>query len=104
MAKKREILPVINEVISALMELSVDAAKLELIDNDVASRRFKKSIISIRNNEFNKLYLLSQDIREEMSARPRIKKVLVSNLPAHFMEKGVSKQVAKSITNKNKKK
>lgn len=42
--KKRELLSHINECIASLVEMSADAAKLEIHDNDQASRRLKQNI------------------------------------------------------------
>ncbi len=42
--KKRELLNPLNDMITALVALSADAAKLEVHDNDQASRRLKQGI------------------------------------------------------------
>ena len=47
--KKRELLPKLNKIIVELSKLSGDVAKLELYDNEQASKRVRKSIIDVRN-------------------------------------------------------
>lgn len=49
--QKREILPTLNKVISALVALSPDCAKLELMDNDQASKRLKRDLSALKETE-----------------------------------------------------
>lgn len=51
MTQKREILPILNKVISALVALSPDCAKLELMDNDQASKRLKRDLSTLKETE-----------------------------------------------------
>lgn len=49
--QKREILPVLHRVINALVALSPDCAKLELMDNDQASKRLKRDLSALKETE-----------------------------------------------------
>lgn len=61
--KKREILPVLHKVISALVALSPDCAKLELMDNDQASRRLKRDITALKETELKEFTNLVFGVR-----------------------------------------
>lgn len=65
--KKREILPLINNVIAKLVELSADAAKLEYTDNEQASLRLKRDFVHIRDQEITTLHKNIISIREEIN-------------------------------------
>lgn len=58
--KKRELLPKLNNIIVALSGLTGDVAKLELSDNEQASRRVRKALIEIKN-------ISLEDLRNEIS-------------------------------------
>lgn len=47
--KKRDLLPKLHKVINALVDMSADLAKLELTDNEEASKRARRDIIDIKN-------------------------------------------------------
>jgi hypothetical protein len=49
--KKRELLPLLNNIILAFSDLAPDVAILELEDSDASSRRVRARIIDILNNE-----------------------------------------------------
>jgi hypothetical protein len=53
--KKRELLNYLNEAIIHLSNLSSDAAKLEIYDNDAASRRLKQGIVDFEKGPLIKL-------------------------------------------------
>lgn len=65
--KKREVLPLINNVISKLVAMSEHAAKLEYHDNDRASRDLKLAFINLRENELNILHRNILLIRDEIN-------------------------------------
>lgn len=67
LSKKRLILPLINDVIAKLVEMSADAAKLEYYDNEQASLRLKRGFIHLRDNELNKLHKNIISLREEIN-------------------------------------
>lgn len=58
--KKRELIPKLNKVINALVSMSADLAKLELTDNEEASKRARRDIIDIKN-----IYL--KDLNDEIT-------------------------------------
>lgn len=66
MAQKREILPTLNKVISALVALSPDCAKLEMMDNDQASRRLKRDISIFKHTELKEFSDLILGVRSEI--------------------------------------
>lgn len=65
--KKREILPALNNAIIALTMLSGDAAKLELHDNEEASKRLRKGVIDFRNVDLKNLEIIIQNIRFDIN-------------------------------------
>lgn len=72
---KREILPALNKVISALVALSADCAKLELMDNDQASKRIKRDLAAIKEKELKDFTSLIYGIREELRNKPSRKQI-----------------------------
>jgi len=70
---KREILPVLNNAVNALVAMSADCAKLEIMDNDQASRRIKRDIASFKEKELKNLSELIYGIRAEIRVKPRRK-------------------------------
>lgn len=70
MATKREILPTLNDAINALVALSSDCAKLELMDNDQASRRVKRDLASFKQVELKKFSDLIFGVRAEIKSLP----------------------------------
>lgn len=81
MEKKREILPTINNCVSALIEMSVDAAKLEITDNNKSSKRLKLSIARFKKNELQDLTNLVFSVRAEINAIPPKTKKLLNGKP-----------------------
>lgn len=67
LTKKRQILPLINDVIAGLVALSNDAAKLEYGDNEQASLRLKRGIVHLRDTQLKKLHIEIISIREEIN-------------------------------------
>lgn len=53
--KKRELLSVLNKIIVEFSGLTGDIAKLEISDNEQASKRVRKALIAIKNGEFKNL-------------------------------------------------
>jgi hypothetical protein len=72
--KIREILPSLDKAIVALTRLSADAAKLEYLDNDEASRRLKRDIKDFEQNDFYPLKKLVINIRAEINSKPARKR------------------------------
>jgi hypothetical protein len=68
--KKREILPALDKVISGLVAMSAECAKLEITDNDQASRRLKRSLTSLKNKELKEFTDLIFNIRQEIKVKP----------------------------------
>lgn len=67
--KKRIIQPLILNIIDKLMVMAKDAATLEYVDNDQASRRLKMGFVSLRDNEFDALHKNILSIREEINSK-----------------------------------
>lgn len=65
--KKRILLPKLNKVITALAALSGDIAKLEISDNEQASKRVRKGLIDIKNVDFKDLQDEVTNIRIDMN-------------------------------------
>lgn len=65
--KKREVLPLIKNCVDSLMAMSEDAAKIELFDNDQASRRLKRDITAFKNGPLEKLTTEVYKIREHIN-------------------------------------
>jgi len=86
--KKREVLPTLNKCIEALVAMSGDAAKLEIMDNDKASRRLKKSISDFKTTELKAFRDLAQSIRSEINNKERKvrKKGIIVNLEEEFLK------------------
>lgn len=77
MEKRREILPVLNDAINALVALSADCAKLELMDNDQASRRVKRDLASFKQKElanFSQLVYKTRGEIQNLPPRPQTEK------------------------------
>ena len=70
MQKKREILPKINACITALVEMHRDAATLELVDNDQASRRLKSALKDFKEMPLTDLTDIVLKTRMEINAIP----------------------------------
>lgn len=81
MQKKREILPKINNCINAFVEMSVEAAKLEITDNDKSSKRLKLSLARFKKNELQDLTDLVFAVRAEINAIPAKTKRLNNGKP-----------------------
>lgn len=65
--KKRELLKPLNELIIGLNLLTGDLAKLELTDNEQASRRVRKKLIELENIQFGNLKTLVTNIRVDIN-------------------------------------
>lgn len=65
--KKRDLLPKLNKVIAELTGLSGDIAKLELSDNEQASKRTRKGLIDIRNGSLADLQNEIANIRIDIN-------------------------------------
>lgn len=72
--KKREVLPALNKCIEALVAMSADCAKLELMDNDKASRRLKLSVSDFKSGELKEFQDLIFKVRSEISSKGYKKK------------------------------
>jgi len=72
--KKRELLPKLNDAIVAMCNMSADAAKLEITDNDQASRRLKRDLTSFKNGPLKELYDSIVETREQIKYKKPIKK------------------------------
>lgn len=68
--RKREILPILNNAINALVAMSADCAKLEMMDNDQASRRVKRDLASFKQKELREFSDLVYSVRAEMQLIP----------------------------------
>ena len=64
----------LNDIISALMAMSGDVAKLEMTDNDQASRRIKQAIVDLKHNELDVFTRLIFDVRSEINSKPAKRK------------------------------
>ena len=69
--KKRDLLPDLNKMILDLQYMVPDAAKLELSDNDKASRRLKQSLVEFKNGPFAAFSEKVKAIREEINSKPK---------------------------------
>lgn len=78
--KKREILPFLDAAIICLSKMSADAAKLEIMDNDQASRRLKKSIVDFKHNELDNFTKIVFSVRAEINSKPSKKKKLITEI------------------------
>lgn len=72
--KKREILPHLDKVIAKLVSMAPECAKLEYTDNDQASRRIKRSITELKNNELKEFTEFIFDLRAQINSIPSRKK------------------------------
>lgn len=77
--KKREILNDLNGAITTLAALSGDCAKLEVMDNDEASRRLKRDLVEFREGPFKKLVTNIYGIREEIRDHKKERKINKNN-------------------------
>jgi len=75
MMKKREILPALHDAIRALTDMASDAAKLEITDNEQASRRLKRAIMHFKRNELDSFNKIIVGVRSEISMMPPRKRV-----------------------------
>lgn len=73
MEKKRELLTHLNKCILALTSMSADAANLEIIDNDQASRRLRRDVLHFKSNELEAFFQAVRDTREQVRNRPKRK-------------------------------
>lgn len=71
--KKREILSTLDKAIAALVALSGDCSRLEVMDNDQASRRVKRDIAAFKETELKAFSDLIYGIRTEIKMKPRRK-------------------------------
>lgn len=67
LTKKRQVLPLIDAVISKLVIMSKDAATLEYLDNEQASLRLKRAFVDLRDKEFSNLHKNIILIRENIN-------------------------------------
>lgn len=70
MEKKRSLLDPLNNVITALVALHADAAKLEFVDNDLASRRLKRDLAKLEITELKAFKRAVLNTRDEMNSLP----------------------------------
>jgi hypothetical protein len=84
--KKRELLPKLNKVITELAALTGDVAKLELVDNEQASKRVRKALIEIANIHLPDLKNEITNIRVDINTtkgreikRPKKETIQISN-------------------------
>ncbi len=75
MVKKREILPALHDAIRALTDMASDAAKLEITDNEQASRRLKRAVMHFKRNELTSFNEIIVNTRKEISMMPPRKRV-----------------------------
>jgi hypothetical protein len=73
MNKKRELLTHLNNAISALVKMHDDCARLEVIDNNQASKRLKADVSSFVNGELETFRKAVLEVRTEIIKRPRKK-------------------------------
>lgn len=73
--KKRDLLPALHSAIRALTDMASDAAKLEITDNDQASRRLKRAVLSFKRGELSAFSKLVLDVRTEINMIPTRKRV-----------------------------
>jgi len=80
----RNLLELLNNSITALVAMSADAAKLDELDNDLASRRLKKAITDFKKNELKVLQDKVFDVRQEIKDLPRKRRVnnLIKIMPS----------------------
>lgn len=64
--KKREVLKLIANCTKSLANMSEDAAKLEIFDNDKASRRLKRDIALFKEGPLKEFTDAVYKIREEI--------------------------------------
>lgn len=72
--KKRELLPILNNVIKSFIDLSDDIAILEFHDNDKASRRVKLRLSDIKNHEITVLIDAIKEVRVQINNKHKQKK------------------------------
>lgn len=70
MEKKRSLLDPLTKLINDLMALRTDAAKLELVDNDTASRRLKRDLYAVECNSLKAFKRAVLDTRDEINSLP----------------------------------
>lgn len=71
--KKRQLLNgpnSFNELVQKLMAIAPDVAKLELTDNDEASKRVRRNLIAFKNEDCVAFLDRIKEIRSEISAIP----------------------------------
>jgi hypothetical protein len=73
--KKRDILPYLNDAILALTQMSADAAKLEIMDNDQASRRIKRALVDFKKGELDRFTKIILGVRTEINMIPPKKRL-----------------------------
>lgn len=64
--KKRHLLDKIQKCVTTLLDLSEDAAKLEIMDNDQASRRIKRDLVKFKDGPLEDLTREIYKTREEI--------------------------------------
>lgn len=69
--KKRDILPALNKCIESLVSMSADCAKLEIMDNEKASKRLKISVSDFKSGPLKDFQDLVFAIRKDMNAKPK---------------------------------
>lgn len=84
MEKKRELLSLLNKCIIAMSNMTGDVAKLEIMDNDVASRKIKRDMLNFKNNELTEFNKAIHKTRDEVRARPKRK---ISHNPLNNLAK-----------------
>jgi hypothetical protein len=71
--KKRDLIPTLQNAINKLMLLSEDMAKLEYMDNNLASRRLKKDLAEFKETELKALTDAVFEVRREIIRKPKAK-------------------------------
>jgi len=69
--KKRDLLSKLNVCIITLTKMSADAAQLEIVDNDQASRRLKRSLAEFKHKELLEFTNAILEVRGELRERPK---------------------------------
>lgn len=71
--KKRDLLGPLNKAIIALSNLSGDAAKLEIMDNNEASLRLKQAIVDFQYGELEEFKRAILDVRRQFNEKKKEK-------------------------------
>jgi hypothetical protein len=70
--KKREIFPMLNDIIADFVAMGNDVAKLEYYNSDEASLRLKRAIVEINHGKLKNFHKYVISLREEIS-KPQVR-------------------------------